>query len=52
MDSNSAIEYGGAVYVEDFDPISYCFPESMNLERCLFQVDWFVDGINQILPIF
>ena len=52
MDGNNAIEYGGTVYVEDSDPISYCFPESMNLERCLFQVDGFVDGINQILPIF
>ena len=38
MDSNSAIEYGGAVYVEDSDPISYCFPESMNLWRVLGRI--------------
>ena len=25
MDSNNATEYGGAVYVKDSDPISYCF---------------------------
>ena len=39
MDSNNATEYGGAVYVEDSDPISYCFPEAINLENCPFQVD-------------
>ena len=39
MDSNNATEYGGAVYVEDSDPISYCSPENINLENCPFQVD-------------
>ena len=56
MDSNNATEYGGAVYVEDSDPISYCFPESINLERCLFQVDGLfqvsADAMQQLLPIF
>ena len=39
MDSNDATEYGGAVYVKDSDPISYCLPDVTNLERCFFQVD-------------
>ena len=39
MDSNNATEYGGAVYVEDSDPVSYCSHLSLYLERCLFQVD-------------
>ena len=56
MDSNNATEYGGAVYVEDSDPISHCFPESINLERCLFQVNGLfrtsLDDMNQLLPIF
>jgi len=39
MDSNNATEYGGAVYVKDSDPISYCFPDIGNLEKCFFQVD-------------
>ena len=26
MDSNNATKYGGAVYVEDFEPFSYCYP--------------------------
>ena len=39
MDGNNATEYGGAVYVEDSDPISYCSPENINLENCPFQVD-------------
>ena len=44
MDGNNATEYGGAVYVEDSHPISYCFPDIANLERCFFQVD----GLFQI----
>ena len=55
MDSNNATEYGGAVYVEDSDPISYCFPESVSLERCLFQVDAYfqtsLDTMKQFIPI-
>ena len=55
MDGNNATEYGGAVYVEDSDPISYCFPESVNQERCLFQVDAYfqvtLDTIKKVLPI-
>ena len=55
MDSNNATEYGGAVYVEDSNPISYCFPESINLERCLFQTDAYfqasLDVIKQLVPI-
>jgi len=27
------------VYVKDSDPISYCFPDRANLEKCFFQVD-------------
>ena len=38
MDSNNATEYGGAVYVEDSDPFSYCFPLSYKLVGCFFQV--------------
>ena len=38
MDSNNAAEYGGAVYVEDSDPFSYCFPLSYKLVGCFFQV--------------
>ena len=44
MDGNNATKYGGAVYVEDSHPISYCFPDITNLERCFFQVD----GLLQI----
>ena len=44
MDGNNAMEYGGAVYVDDPDPRSYCFPESLNLQRCVFQID----GLFQI----
>jgi len=25
-DSNNATKYGGAVYVEEFEPFSYCYP--------------------------
>jgi len=39
MESNNVTEYGGAVYVKDSDPISYCFPDIGNLERCFIQVD-------------
>ena len=37
MDSNNATEYGGAVYVEDSDPFSYCLPLS-ELVGCFLQV--------------
>ena len=39
MDSNIATEYRGAMYVKDSDPISDCYPEIENLERCFLQVD-------------
>ena len=56
MDSNNASEYGGAIYVEDSDPISYCFPKSLNLERCIFQIDGLLrishDDIYRLLSIF
>jgi len=35
MDSNNTTEYGGAVYVEDSNPFSYCFLLSV---LCFFQV--------------
>jgi len=35
MDSNNATEYGGAVYVEDSNPLLYCLPLPM---LCFFQV--------------
>ena len=38
MDSNNATEYGGAVYVEDSNPFSYCFPLSYKLVGCFFQI--------------
>ena len=38
MDSNNATEYGGAVYVEDSDPFSYCFPLSFEPVGCFFRV--------------
>ena len=46
MNNNNATEYGGAVYVDDSDPISYCFSRSdlRRLERCFFQVT----GLNVI----
>ena len=33
MNNNSAMEYGGAVYVEDSNPIAYCTSEELILER-------------------
>ena len=54
MDSNNATEYGGAVYVEESDPISYCFPAAVNLERCFFQIDGLfqtsIETLAQFLP--
>ena len=38
MDSNNATEYGGAVYVQDSDPFSYCLPLPYKLVGCFFQV--------------
>ena len=56
MDGNNATEFGGGVYVEDSDPISYCFPESLNLQRCIFQADGLfqisINDINALLPNF
>ena len=53
MDGNNATEYGGGVYVEDSDPISYCFPNIVNLESCLFQVDGLLQtSVDQLVPIF
>ena len=40
FDKNNATEYGGAVYVEDSDPISYCFPHDIK-RKCSFQVNAF-----------
>ena len=40
MDGNNVTEYGGAVYVEDYDPVSYCFDiDIYKLDRCFFQID-------------
>ena len=33
MNNNSATEYGGAVYVEDSNPITYCTSEELVLEK-------------------
>ena len=56
MDGNNATEYGGGVYVEDSDPISYCSPENINLENCPFQVDDVFqasrDDAFQFFPIY
>jgi len=49
MDSNNVTEYGGAVYVKDSDPISYCFSDIANLEKCLFQVDGSVKSVLTLL---
>ena len=38
MDSNHATEYGGAVYVEDSDPFSYCLCLPSKGVGCFFQV--------------
>ena len=37
MNNNSATEYGGAVYVEDSNPITYCISEELVLDRCFFE---------------
>ena len=56
MDNNNATEYGGAVYVEDSDPLSYCNAGTVNVERCFFQVDGLLQTtihvLTQFLPIF
>ena len=36
FDRNNATEFGGAVYVEDSDPTSYCFPDLTR--TCFFQI--------------
>ena len=46
FDKNSATEYGGAVYVEDSDPISYCFPDFDNPVKCFFLIDDFSATIS------
>ena len=56
MDGNNASKYGGAVYVEDFEPFSYCYP-SANLfsspaadygfQKCFIQIF----GIFDIPPL-
>jgi len=38
MDGNNATAYGGAVYVVDSNPASYCFPDISKLERCFYQI--------------
>ena len=45
MDSNSATEYGGAVYAEDPDPVSYCFPAISDLKKCFFQIHGSIENI-------
>jgi len=52
MDSNSATEYGGAVYVQDSDSLSYCFPLSFKFVRCFFQVYGRVEPQITFLPSF
>ena len=37
MNNNSATEYGGTVYVEDSNPITYCTSEQLVLEKCFFE---------------
>jgi len=37
MNNNSATEYGGALYVEDSNPITYCTSEQLVLDKCFFQ---------------
>ena len=49
MDGNNATEYGGAVYVEDSDPISNCLSIALILVRCVFQVDGTVE-IPIVIP--
>ena len=36
FDRNNATEFGGAVYVDDSDPTSYCFPDLTR--TCFFQI--------------
>ena len=50
FDKNNATEYGGAVYVEDSDPISYCFPNDIE-RKCSFQVNGFFSTYRQFLDI-
>ena len=53
IDSNRATEYGGAVYVEDSDPVSFClpgknfFPIPTAVEECFIQIY----GILYIPPV-
>ena len=47
FEKNNATRYGGAVYVEDSDPISYCFPDyDNNPVNCFFQIDDFSGMIS------
>ena len=40
MDGNNVTEYGGAVYVEDYGPVSYCFDINVfEFDRCFFQIE-------------
>jgi len=36
--NNSATEYGGVVYVEDLNPITYCTETLFALDRCFFEL--------------
>ena len=38
MERNNATEYGGEVYVEDSEPISYCSPDHVIFLECFIQV--------------
>ena len=40
FDGNNVTQYGGAVYVEDYDPVAYCFNiDIQKLDRCFFQIE-------------
>ena len=52
MDSNNATEYGGAVYVEDSDPFSYCLPLSYKCVGCFFQVYGTINIPHDSLRLF
>ena len=47
FDRNNATEFGGAVYVEDSDPTSYCFPDDL-IRTCFFQIAGVYQ--NSVLP--
>ena len=50
FDKNNATEYGGAVYVEDSDPISYCFPNDIQ-RKCSFRFSGFFNETSNNVNI-